>query len=178
VIGKDKEMATKEISYGIELVLDLKDCDPATFTRKAIKAYYIGLCNLIDMQREKLCFWDDRWVWLWKLIFFWDKSIQYANTPKTKGVSAVQFILTSNVTIHALADLKLVLVNIFSCKRFDLKGAEQFTIDWFGGEITGRSIIRRGVQKKRVRLQEIKTSTSSSSGRTTTSSGRKIGGRK
>ena len=45
--------------YGIELILDMHECDPETFTRESIRTYFEKLCVLIDMQREDLHFWDD-----------------------------------------------------------------------------------------------------------------------
>ena len=45
--------------YGIELILDMHGCDPTTFTRDSISAYFERLCVLIDMKREALHFWDD-----------------------------------------------------------------------------------------------------------------------
>ena len=88
------------MAYGKELILDLYGCDVSKFNREELKAYFKGLCKIIDMQPCLLTFWDDKWTWLWKLIYFWDKTIQNAEESHTKGTSAVQFILTSNVTIH------------------------------------------------------------------------------
>ena len=46
-------------SYGKELILDLHNCNPDKFTRESIGQYFIDLCNLIDMQRSDLHWWDD-----------------------------------------------------------------------------------------------------------------------
>ena len=46
-------------TYGKELIIDLHKCDPTTFTRKSIRMYFKDLCVLIDMDRCKLCWWDD-----------------------------------------------------------------------------------------------------------------------
>ena len=51
--------------------------------------------------------------------------------PKTKGTSAVQFILTSTIVVHTLDLMKTVYVNIFSCKTFDTGDAARFTARWF-----------------------------------------------
>ncbi|MDP7601621.1 MAG: S-adenosylmethionine decarboxylase, partial [Rhodospirillales bacterium] len=48
------------------------------------------------------------------------------------GTSAVQFILTSTIVIHTLDQLKAIYINIFSCKVYDPKVAEDFTVEWFG----------------------------------------------
>ena len=48
-------------------------------------------------------------------------------SPKTKGTSAVQFILTSTIVIHTLDLMNAVYVNVFSCKEFDTEKAAAFT---------------------------------------------------
>ena len=119
--------------YGKELVLDLHECDPATFTRKSIRSYFKNLCDLIDMEREKLCWWDD------------------LHTPEDEketedhliGTSAVQFIKTSNITIHTLDVMKRAYVNIFSCKDFDAKLVKSFTSKWCGGKVVRIRELRR-----------------------------------
>ena len=46
-------------AYGCELILDLHACDAAKFTRGDIERFCTGLCELIDMERCDLHFWDD-----------------------------------------------------------------------------------------------------------------------
>lgn len=120
--------------YGKEVILDLHNCDVSTFTRRSIRKYCKVLCKAIDMHRDTLVFWDDYGV-----------PAKYKQTqPHTKGITAVQFILTSNITIHTLSDLKSVYLNIFSCKDFDEKKAAEISKDWFKGDIvTNHIIIRR-----------------------------------
>ena len=120
-------------SYGVELILDLHDCDAATFTRDSITRYFERLCELIDMEREDLHFWDDVGV----------PEHQRQTLPHTQGTSAVQFILTSSIVIHALDQLRAVYINMFSCKDFDPELAENFTIEWFGAEECSARFIER-----------------------------------
>lgn len=107
--------------YGRELILDLHQCDTATFTRQSIGDYFDELCELIEMEAEDRHFWDDEGL---------PPELCQTN-PKTTGVSAVQFILTSTIVVHTLTKLKAAYVNIFSCKDFDEDAAKQFTIQWF-----------------------------------------------
>ena len=130
MIGGDK---TTEHQYGIELILDLHGCDASKFTRASITEYFEKLCVLIDMQREDLHFWDD--VGLCEE----DKQI----SPHTQGTSAVQFILTSSIVIHALDQLKAIYINIFSCKVYDPKIAEKFTVEWFSASDCSSKLINR-----------------------------------
>lgn len=119
--------------FGKELILDLHNCDKSSFTRKSIKKYFIELCNLIDMKRCKLSWWDDYGV----------PSEECQTEPHLKGTSAIQFILTSNITIHTLDLLGNVYINIFSCKQFDAKKTADFTKEWFRGKIVNHKELRR-----------------------------------
>ena len=111
-------------TYGKELILDLHGCDERKFTRRSIKQFFEELCRLIDMERCDLHFWDDVGA----------PEGECQTNPKTKGTSAVQFILTSTIVIHTLELMKSAYVNIFSCKEFDTTAAEQFAVDWFCSE--------------------------------------------
>ena len=107
--------------YGQELILDLHDCNSSRFTRDEIRRYFEELCDLIEMERCDLHFWDDVGV----------PEPERQTHPKTKGTSAVQFILTSTIVIHTLDRMRSVYVNIFSCKEFDAEAAAKFTARWF-----------------------------------------------
>jgi S-adenosylmethionine/arginine decarboxylase-like enzyme len=117
----DKISGLMHDKYGIELILDLHGCDASKFTRKSISQYFEELCILIDMQREELHFWDDIGV----------PDEEKQTSPHTQGTSAVQFILTSSIVIHTLDQLEAVYINIFSCKFYDPKVAEKFSVEWF-----------------------------------------------
>lgn len=119
--------------YGKELILDLHECDPSTFTRTSIEAFMVELCKGIDMEASDLHFWDDL-----------DAPLEEKETePHLVGTSAVQFIKTSNITIHTLDIMKRVYLNIFSCKEFDGRVATKFAVDWFRGELRQRRTINR-----------------------------------
>jgi S-adenosylmethionine/arginine decarboxylase-like enzyme len=120
-------------NYGKELIIDLHQCNAEKFNRKDLKRYFVELCELIDMQRAKLTWWDDYNV----------PEDQKQTQPHTTGTSAVQFILTSNITIHTLDILKNVYINIFSCKEFDDKAALKFTASFFEGLVVQNLTIDR-----------------------------------
>ena len=113
--------SAKKESYGKELILDLSKCDVLTFNRESIGNYFEELCKLIDMEAQDRHFWDDEGV----------DPEECQTDPKTTGVSAVQFILTSTIVLHSLTKLGTVYVNIFSCKDFDTEQACMFTVEWF-----------------------------------------------
>ena len=107
--------------YGKELILDLHDCNRSFFTRGKINTYFKALCKLIDMKPEQVSWWDDEGVP--------EKEKQIE--AHTKGTTAVQFILTSNITIHTLDIPGSVYINIFSCKNFNTLKATNFSAEYF-----------------------------------------------
>jgi len=121
------------MAYGKELILDLHGCDSMTFTRKSIGELFIQVCSVANMQREDLHFWDD------------------LDTPEAEketeahlvGTSAVQFIRTSNITIHALDLMRAVYFNFFSCKDYDEEEIIRLVSKWFDGTVVRANVIER-----------------------------------
>jgi len=92
--------------YGKELILDIHECNINMFTREKLCEFFEILCDKIDMERCDLYFWD-----------YDDCPEEYKKaSDHLKGRSAIQFISTSNITVHTLDVLKKVFINIFSCK--------------------------------------------------------------
>lgn len=119
--------------YGKELILDIHNCNPSTFNRKSIRNFFKELCELIEMERCKLCWWDDYGV----------PPEEQETEPHIKGTTAVQFIKTSNIIIHTLDLMKNVYLNIFSCKDFDANTVKRFSEKWFEGKIVKSHLIER-----------------------------------
>jgi len=85
------------------------------------------------MNREDLHFWD-----------YTGEKAEYHKAPiHLKGTSAVQFISTSNITIHTLDEMKRIYLNIFSCKDFNSTIARKFCRDYFKGKVVTSQTIRR-----------------------------------
>lgn len=119
--------------YGKELIIDLHNCNIQTFNRKSLKTFFKQLCELINMNRAKLTWWDD-----------YNVPVEERQTePHLKGTSAVQFIMTSNITIHTLDILGAVYINLFSCKDFDADVVKEFSAKWFNGKIVSSHEIDR-----------------------------------
>ena len=83
------------------------------------------------MQRADLYFWDDR------------NSEIKETEPHLAGGSAIQFIKTSNITIHTLDKLRCVYLNIFSCKDFDSKLVEEYASRYFEGKVKQSKTLNR-----------------------------------
>jgi len=129
----EKTKGLKVGTYGYELILDLHGCNPTTFTRDHLDRYFTKLCNLIEMEKCEVHFWDDVGV----------PPKGQQTEPHTKGTSAVCFILTSTIVVHTLDLLGTVYVNIFSCKDYEADAAAEFTKKWFRGEIRNSTFIER-----------------------------------
>ncbi len=120
--------------FGKELILDLYDCDIDKFTHESIEEYLIQLCILIDMERADLHFWE-----------YDDPDEKAAAPAHLDGISAVQFITTSNITIHTLEKVSECYINLFSCKDYDKDAATDFTLKYFDADpeqVSALSVIR------------------------------------
>ena len=65
------------------------------------------------------------------------------DNPVTSGYSLVQLIETSCVSAHFSEYKKSVYLNIFSCKWFDAKKAEDFSKEWFGAKRVTSKLVQR-----------------------------------
>jgi len=120
-------------NYGREVILDLHECSIENFTREGLSRFFKELCDLIDMEREDLHFWD-----------YEGDPEGYKNAPvHLKGISAIQFITTSNITVHTLDEMKRIYLNIFSCKDFDSGVVADFASNYFKGEVANATVVDR-----------------------------------
>lgn len=113
--------------YGTELVLDLHGCNIDRFSRKDIGLFLKDLCGVISMEPHgDPHFWEDR-----------------SGNPRLHGVSAFQFISTSNIVVHALDMLHAVYLNVFSCRDFNIEAATEFSKLFFGAQAVRINVIER-----------------------------------
>lgn len=113
--------------YGIELLLDLKGCDLEHLSPEVLQDYFVRLCDLIHMKRHgDPVYWED-----------------HSGIPHLHGLSAIQFIETSNVVCHPLPLLKSVYVNVFSCKAFDTEAAKRFSMEFWRAESVVFTVVTR-----------------------------------
>lgn len=119
--------------YGKEVILDCYECNKEKFNRRDLRKFFTRLVKLLDMKKGDLHFWDDVGV----------PKAQRQTRLETTGTSAVQFILTSNITIHCLDLLGRVYVNIFSCKDFKEGEAKAFVQEWFNAKWVRLHVVYR-----------------------------------
>jgi S-adenosylmethionine/arginine decarboxylase-like enzyme len=117
MILKDNTMNEE---FGQELTVDLYECDVKKISDgEHIKQYVIKLCDEIIMMKR-----------------YGEALVPHFghDNPVTSGYSLVQLIETSCVSAHFSEYKKAVYINIFSCKWFDPKKAEEFSKKWFGAK--------------------------------------------
>jgi S-adenosylmethionine/arginine decarboxylase-like enzyme len=118
--------------------MDLYGCDPNTFNRESITKYLEELCDLIEMERADLHFWDYK-----------DYPEEKAKAPvHLVGTSAIQFITTSDIVIHTLDLVEECYINLFTCKKFYGPRAIEFTKNWFAAKEIETTEIVRGRKSK------------------------------
>lgn len=113
--------------YGLELIIDLKGCDLSDLSKEKLTEFFVTLCNKIDMKRHgEPVFWED-----------------HSGIPHLHGVSAIQFIETSDIVAHPLPMLKAVYLNIFSCKEFDINVALNFCKEFWRAQEEVHTVVTR-----------------------------------
>jgi S-adenosylmethionine decarboxylase len=114
-------------NYGLELIADLKGCDLTDLTRERITQFVVELCDRVDMHRHgDPLFWED-----------------HSGIPHLDGISAIQFIKTSNIVCHALPVLKAVYLNLFTCKPFDTDDALAYCKEFWCASSATHSVVTR-----------------------------------
>lgn len=114
--------------YGMELILDIHNCDPEIIkSRKKIFEFSKKICKIIKMKPYGRPFIKR---------FGFGKDF-------TAGYSLVQLIETSSLTGHFSELWDRAYINIFSCKLFNHKIALKFTKKFFNAKkIKGKILIR------------------------------------
>ncbi|MEM2932646.1 MAG: S-adenosylmethionine decarboxylase [Candidatus Pacearchaeota archaeon] len=100
--------------WGQTLSLDLSECAESILkSKKKLKEFCIELCKLLKMKR------------------FGNPIIKRFGEGELEGYSAMQFIFTSSITIHADEYNSRAFIDIFSCKFFDKDKAKEFCKKFF-----------------------------------------------
>lgn len=124
-----KSDGTIDEQYGQELILNLYNCDLKKISDgDHIKNYVIKLCDEVIFMKR-----------------YGEALIPHFGheNPITSGYSLVQLIETSCVSAHFSEYKKSVYINIFSCKWFDPKRAEEFSKKWFGAKRMTTKLLQR-----------------------------------
>lgn len=116
----------KKKIYGLELILEVFDCDLKYLTSKEkIQEYLVKTSKIIKLER------------------YGSPQIQrfMGGGGWDMGYSFFQFLTTSSITGHCLELEKLVFINVFSCSIFDPKKARDFTKKFFRAKKVNSKLI-------------------------------------
>lgn len=107
-------MKMKYKPWGQLLLLNLHECDKETLSNeKKLKDFCLELCKKLDTKP------------------FRKPMIKRFGKDLLEGYSLVQFIETSSITIHVDESHNRLFLDIFSCKKFDSRLAEDFSKEFF-----------------------------------------------
>jgi len=100
--------------WGQLLSVDLRKCDNSFLTNpKKLKEFSKKICKEIGM------------------VAFGEPIIKRFGEGSLEGYSMMQFIMTSSITVHLDEIGSRAFIDIFSCKRFDVKKAKDFCKTFF-----------------------------------------------
>lgn len=116
---EEMEQKAKEMEvWGIASSIDIYECNPETIrSSEKIEQFVKELCDLIEMKR-----------------FGETVVINFGEEERVAGFSMVQLIETSLISAHFANLTNTVYLDVFSCKPYDLKLVEEFSMSFFEGE--------------------------------------------
>jgi len=103
--------------YGQHMLVDTRRCNKRITSIPDVTRFIKELVGLIDMVG-----WQEPMV----TRFPEDKSI-----GSLQGVSAIQMIYTSSITLHGHDNTRDMYLDIFSCKEYDTDKVESFVKEFF-----------------------------------------------
>jgi|TARA_Y100000310_G_C20675761_1_gene812939 S-adenosylmethionine/arginine decarboxylase-like enzyme len=116
----------KNKNWGQLLVLNLYDCENKILKSELkLKKFCLELCKKIQMNP------------------YGKPLIKRFGKGELEGYSLMQFIETSSITIHADEFGNRVFIDIFSCKEFDPKIAEEFSKSFFRAKSAKANLVER-----------------------------------
>ena len=112
--------------YGKHLILTASGCDDRLLSTDEIADFCQKLVERIDM------------------VAFGDPFVERFGAGEEIGISAVQLIQTSAITIHTNDAARDMYLDVFSCKDFEAQAVLDFLADCFSpAEIDHQVILRK-----------------------------------
>ncbi len=114
---KKKVFEKNKLNWGLSTLITIYNCDPVLIkNQEAVKQFVYEICEVINMERHR------------------NPLIDRFGDDELEGVSCIQLIKTSSITVHCDEIKNRVFVDIFSCKWFDQKKATMFCTKYFKSE--------------------------------------------
>jgi S-adenosylmethionine/arginine decarboxylase-like enzyme len=125
-LAADATPATARSPWGMLAAIDLHGCRRAQLEDpETIRRFVPALVDAIDMRAHG------------------PLMLERFGDGELEGWSAMQFIETSSVTLHADEVSGRCFVDVFSCKPFDPDAAAAIAVEHFGGR-SRLTVMRRG----------------------------------
>lgn len=112
--------------WGYHMILDLENCNSKIGDEATIRNWLKALVEGIGMTAHG------------------EPQIERFANDYAEGYSAVQLIETSAITAHFAEQVHGAVVDVFSCKPFDMARVLEISQRHFGGEISQFTTVRRG----------------------------------
>lgn len=108
-------------------IINLYGCNSSKIkSKKYIRDFVKALCEGIGMERKGPC------------------RIKRFGNDSLEGYSAIQFIESSSITIHFDEVENRAFIDVFSCKDFNIKRAENFSRRFFEAKKSNsKTIVRK-----------------------------------
>jgi len=113
--------------WGQLTTIDLHECDKELIKdEEKLKAFTLALSETIEMQP------------------YGEPIVKRLGKDELEGYSAILFIETSTITVHLDEVGKRAFIDIFSCKQFDAKKAEQYCKEYYKATNAHSTTLMRG----------------------------------
>jgi S-adenosylmethionine/arginine decarboxylase-like enzyme len=111
--------------YGKHVVLTAGACNDALLSKDKIADFCRDMVKRIDM------------------VAFGDPFVERFGDGDEVGISAVQLIMTSAITIHTNDTARDMYLDVFSCKDFDAETVTKCVEDWFSPKSVEHQMLLR-----------------------------------
>ena len=106
--------------WGQELMVNAYNCDTNTITSKSnINEFIVKLCEMTEMEK------------VGDTIYYEVEKTEENDKNDITGLTAFQFIKTSNITIHFCNKSGSMYLNFFSCKCYDFEKVLKLLMEYF-----------------------------------------------
>lgn len=112
--------------WGKSIAINLHECAHDRLTsRELLEQFVVEVIKVVDMEAHGPC------------------HIDRFGEGELEGLSAIQFIKTSSITVHLDEVGNRAFIDIFSCKNFDGSVAEAFAKQFFQAKEARSTVLER-----------------------------------
>lgn len=102
-----------------------------------------GSCNAALLEKEKIADFCRDMVAKIDMVAFGEPFVERFGEGDEVGISAVQLIQTSAITIHTNDGARDMYLDVFSCKDFDAQTVLAVVNEWFAPETVEHEVLLR-----------------------------------